>query len=68
VKHLKDAINQGRIPDTDPDVLAHALIGVAGRLAQTFIYERGESADSIADFAVAFCLAGMQGAAEPLPA
>jgi AcrR family transcriptional regulator len=65
VKHVKDAINQGRIPDTDPDVLAHALIGVGVRLAQTFIYERGESAESIADAAVAFCLAGMQGAAQP---
>jgi AcrR family transcriptional regulator len=61
VKHVKDAITQGRIPDTDPDVMAHALVGVATRLAYTFIYERGESADSIADTAVAFCLAGMTG-------
>ena len=70
VKHLKDAITQGRIPDADPDVLAHALFGVATRLAHTFIYERGESADAIADTAVAFCLAGMSGrqATAPLPA
>lgn len=68
VRHLEDAIAQGRIPEVDPDVLAHALVGVAARLAHTFIYERGESAASIADTAVAFCLAGMTGQAPTSPA
>jgi AcrR family transcriptional regulator len=68
VTHVKDAIAQGRIPDTDPDVLAHALLGVATTLAQTFIYNRGEPAESIADAAVAFCLAGMQSTPAPQPA
>ncbi|HJR24353.1 MAG TPA: TetR/AcrR family transcriptional regulator [Acidimicrobiales bacterium] len=61
VKHVKDAIAQGRIRDTDPDVLAHAMVGVTGHLARTFIYERGESAESVADAAVAFCLQGLLG-------
>ena len=30
VKHVKEAIAQGRIRDTDPDVLAHAMVGVVG--------------------------------------
>ena len=45
VKHVKEAIAEGRIRDADPDVLAHAMVGVTGHLACTFIYERGEPAD-----------------------
>jgi TetR/AcrR family transcriptional regulator, cholesterol catabolism regulator len=59
VKHVKEAIAQGRIRDADPDVLAHAMVGVAGHLTRVFIYERGDSAASVADAAVAFCLDGL---------
>ena len=59
VKHVKEAMAQGRIRDTDPDVLAHAMVGVAGHLTRIFIYERGEPADSVADAAVAFCREGL---------
>jgi AcrR family transcriptional regulator len=59
VKHVKEAIAQGRIRDTDPDVLAHAMVGVVGHLTRIFIYERGDPADSVADAAVAFCLEGL---------
>jgi AcrR family transcriptional regulator len=61
VKHVKEAIAQGRIRDADPDVLAHAMVGVAAHLTRTFIYERGEPADTVADAAVAFCLDGVLG-------
>jgi AcrR family transcriptional regulator len=61
VKHVKEAIAQGRIRDADPDVLAHAMVGVAGHLTRTFIYERGEPADAVADATVAFCLQGLLG-------
>jgi len=59
VKHVKEAIAQGRIRDTDPDVLAHAMVGVVGHLTRIFIYERGEPADGVADAAVAFCRGGL---------
>jgi AcrR family transcriptional regulator len=59
VKHVKEAIAQGRIRDTDPDVLAHAMVGVVGHLTRIFIYERSEPADGVADAAVAFCLEGL---------
>ena len=59
VTHVKEAIAQGRIRDTDPDLLAHAMVGVAAHLTRVFIYERGEPADSVADAAVAFCLDGL---------
>jgi AcrR family transcriptional regulator len=59
VKHVKEAIAQGRIRDADPDVLAHAMVGVVGHLTRIFIYERGEPAETVADEAVAFCLEGL---------
>lgn len=61
VKHVKEAIAQGRIRDAEPEVLAHAMVGVAGHLTRTFIYEQGEPADQVADAAVAFCLHGILG-------
>lgn len=61
VKHVKEAIAQGRIRDADPDMLAHAMVGVATHLTRVFIYERGEAADDVADAAVAFCLQGLTG-------
>jgi hypothetical protein len=35
------------------------MVGVVGHLTRTFIYERGDPADSVADAAVAFCLDGL---------
>jgi len=61
VKHVKEAIAEGRIRDADPDILAHAMVGVVGHLTRTFIYERGEPADTVADASVAFCLEGLLG-------
>jgi AcrR family transcriptional regulator len=59
VRHLKDAIVEGQIPDRDPEVLAHAVLGVTGQLARTFIHERSEGTADVADSAVAFCLGGL---------
>ena len=59
VKHVKEAIAQGRIRDADPDLLAHAMVGVAGHLTRVFIYERNEPAGAVVDQAIAFCLEGM---------
>lgn len=59
VKHVKEAIAVGRIRDTDPDMLAHAMVGVVGHLTRVFIYDRGEPAQTVADAAVAFCLDGL---------
>lgn len=59
VRHVKEAIAQGRIRDTDPDLLAHAMVGVVTHLTRIYIYERRESAEAVADEAVAFCLEGL---------
>ncbi|CAN5738272.1 hypothetical protein BH24ACT3_BH24ACT3_03350 [soil metagenome] len=60
-RHLKDAIVEGVVPDGDPNVLAHAILGVTAQLARTFIHERGEPGDAVADTAVEFCLGGLLG-------
>src|SRR5205807_878764 len=56
VRHVKDAIVEGRIRDVDPDLLSHAILGVTGQLARVFIHEREAASDEVADAAVAFCL------------
>jgi AcrR family transcriptional regulator len=61
VRHVKEAIVSGRVRDTDPLVLTHAVLGVTNNLARTFIFERGDEAGSVADEAVAFCLHGLLG-------
>ncbi|HZT65274.1 MAG TPA: TetR/AcrR family transcriptional regulator [Acidimicrobiales bacterium] len=62
VRHVKDGIVAGRVRDTDPLVITHAILGVINHLARTFIFERGESPAEVADAAVAFCLEGLLGA------
>jgi AcrR family transcriptional regulator len=59
VAHVKEGIVAGRIRDTDPLVLTHAIVGVTNHLARSFVVERGESPDEVADAAVAFCLGGL---------
>jgi AcrR family transcriptional regulator len=61
-KHVKDAIAAGRIRDADPVWLSHAILGVTNQLARTFLFEKGEPPELVADAAVAFCLDGLVGA------
>ena len=61
-RHVKEGIVEGRIRDTDPLVLSHAVLGVTTHLARTFIHERGEPGVDVADAAVSFCLDGLLGA------
>lgn len=60
-KHVKDAIADRGLVDTDPDIVAHAILGVIGRLARTFMPEHSRSPEAVADAAVAFCLGGLLG-------
>lgn len=60
-RHVKDAITEGRISDQDPDLLAQAIVGVMSHLARTYLYERDEPVDDVAEGAKAFCLHGLLG-------
>jgi AcrR family transcriptional regulator len=61
VKHVKDAIAQGLVPDQDPQLLAHAVHGVVDQLARHDLLEADEPLDLVADAAVAFSLGGLGG-------
>jgi len=61
VRHVKEGIVEGRIADQDPEVLAHAVVGVTERLAQAYLLERDEAVLRVADAAVGFCLRGLCG-------
>jgi AcrR family transcriptional regulator len=61
VRHVQEGIADGRIRDTDPDVIAYAILGVTNSLAREFIHERGEKGIDVADSAVDFCLEGLLG-------
>ena len=59
LRHVKEGIVAGRIRDSDPEVMAQAIVGVTNTLARRFLFGRGESADSVADAAISFCLEGL---------
>ena len=61
VRHVSEAIAQGRIRDQDPVVLAHAILGVTNQLARTFVLERGADPEEVANAAVTFCMEGLLG-------
>jgi AcrR family transcriptional regulator len=61
VKHVKDGIAQGLVPDQDPWLLAHAIHGVVDQLTRHALLEAGEPLDLVADAAVAFSLGGLGG-------
>ncbi len=57
---MKDGIVAGEIRDGEPEVLAHAILGVISHLVRELIHVRGESPDDVADAAVAFCPRGLR--------
>ncbi len=59
VSHLSDAIALGAIPDTDPERLAWAILGVSSVMTKEFIDERSEDAAEVAAAVVSFCLGGL---------
>ena len=61
VRHVKDAIVAGQIPDADPLFLTHAILGVTNQLARIFVLQRGDAPLDVADAAIAFCLGGLTG-------
>ena len=59
MRHVQDGIDRGEIRDADPELFAHAILGVSAHLARRFVHERGDDWLDVADGAVAFCLEGL---------
>jgi AcrR family transcriptional regulator len=62
VRHLKEAIVEGRIADGEPELIAHAILGVVDQLTRRYLIERDEPVEQIAQAAIAFCVTGITGA------
>jgi AcrR family transcriptional regulator len=60
-RHVKDAIVEGRVPDQDPELLAHAIHGVIDQLTRRYLVERDDDVERVAGAASAFCLRGLTG-------
>lgn len=56
---VNDAIAMGRVRDADPELVAHAILGVTTHLAREFIHKRDRPAREVADATVAFVLDGL---------
>ena len=61
VRHLREAIDTGRIAETDPEVLASCILGVTDTLARVHLIHRGVAPDVVADAAISFCFEGVRG-------
>jgi AcrR family transcriptional regulator len=59
IRHLKEAIVERRIPDGDPEMMAHSIHGVIDQLTRRYLIEHDEPVERVADAAVAFCLGGL---------
>jgi len=58
-RHVRDGVASGQIKDLDPDLLAHAILGVTTQLARVFLHERHQPADEVSDAAVTVVLEGL---------
>jgi AcrR family transcriptional regulator len=61
MRHVRAAIECGLIPDADPLIVTHAILGVTGQLVRTLVVERGEDPQAVADAANSFVLNGVLG-------
>jgi AcrR family transcriptional regulator len=68
VRHIKDAIVEGRVSDGEPELLAHAILGVVDQLTRRYLIERDEPVEQIAQAAIAFCISGLTGDSRAAPA
>ena len=58
-RHLKEAMADGSIPDQDPTMLAHALVGATRHLARTYLYHGDDPVELVAEVAVRFVMGGL---------
>ena len=68
IRHVQEGIDRGEIRAGDPNVIAHAILGVTSHLARRFVHEQDQPWQDVADAAVAFCLEGLLVPAAVTPA
>jgi AcrR family transcriptional regulator len=60
-RHVRDAMDAGEIPEADPELLAHAMLGVSTHFAQSVHAGNLSAGGDTIDTAVRFCLYGIAG-------
>jgi len=63
-RHVREGIERGEIRDLDPELLAHAILGITAQLVREFLHERHMPPNEVADAAIAIILSGLM---EPSP-
>jgi AcrR family transcriptional regulator len=58
-RHVAEGVTEGRLRQTDPELLTHAMLGVLTQLTRSFLHDEDTTADQLADAAVSFCLGGV---------
>lgn len=61
-RHVEDAIAQGLLRESDPEMLTQAMLGVTTALTRQFLHSGGRSTVEVARAAEQFCLGGLKGA------
>jgi AcrR family transcriptional regulator len=61
MRHVRDAIDRGLIPEADALFVTHAILGVTGQLVRRFVVDRGDDPDEVAKNAIAFIRSGLLG-------
>jgi AcrR family transcriptional regulator len=59
MRHIRDGIELGKIRDTDPLYIAHAILGVSAQFVRVFVHEQHAPPDVVADEAIALVLDGI---------
>jgi AcrR family transcriptional regulator len=59
MRHINDGIQLGLIRDTDPNYIAHAILGMTAQLVRVFVHEQHVDADVVADEAVTLVFDGV---------
>ena len=65
MRHVKEAMAEGRIRDGDPLFLTQAVIGTTTYLARCFIFDANDDPNEVATMASAFVLHGLMASPEP---
>lgn len=58
-RHVQDGIDRGVIRDTNPQYIAHSILGLSTQLVRVFIHEQQRSPDEVADEAISLILDGI---------
>jgi AcrR family transcriptional regulator len=61
MRHVREAIDTGLIPDADALFVTHAILGVTGQLVRRFVVDRGDDPAEVARGAIAFIRSGLLG-------